>query len=442
LTLTSETLANGYVKVHITGGTLTAATHRKQFSPLLQQLTMEKGSSSGCSGSSDSPTTTCSAEVAVVPHDLHRQVNFAEARPFGTDPFVVVVRRNGHWYVSAAYTALEYMRIDNRLPAADFASANAAALGADTPEEAAREMVVAVAARRWDDVFSLVPPNQLPLYDYRAALAQLLNEHALPLHVTSVAAQADMHGDHATVAVRASGTYNDGGNERTWGIGDDCAYNDVMSWCLSPSLLFVGEGPLTTSGPARVDAVRIAGRWFISPVDTVTKVLDSWIGESDQATVLADVGDYADIPPSGSLVLGREVTAPSPGGRLGPRMYTFEGTAGQQVIGASPLAKAQIEIGSELYGPDGQPLGVNVFAGEVATLPSTGRYKLMVVSIRPGQLSFTLWNAKHAPRIAFRSGSATCVRTATATVCSTGRVSGSAGVQSTASATAKTAARP
>jgi hypothetical protein len=451
LTLTSEPLANGYVKVHLTGGTLSAATHRKEFTPLLQQLTSHSStSSSSCSGSSLSPTTTCSTDAPAPARDVHAQVKFAEARPFDTDPFVVVVRHNGHWYVSAAYTALEYMRIADGLPAADLGSASAASLGAATPEDAARDMVNAVAARRWNEAFALVPPTQLPLYDYRAALAQLLNEHAQPLHVTSLTAQATVNGDHATVAVRASGTYKTDGITENWGVGDACAYNDAMSWCLSPSApLLFGAYPSETSRPTQVQAVRIAGRWFISPIDTVTNVLDAWVGEFDRASVLAVVGDYAEIPPSGSLVLGREVQATSLGGRIGPRVYTFEGTAGQRVIGTSPLVSGNyIGIGGTIYDPNGHGVGASVFDGEVATLPVTGQYKLLVVTVRPGPLRFTLWDAKHAPANSFTAGAESCVRTANAVTCGvqpSGAIqapaAGSESRVSTAT-TATTAARP
>src|SRR5262249_23317888 len=157
-----------------------------------------------------------------------------------------------------------------------------------------------------------------------------------PLRLTSVTANADVHGDRATVAVRAAGTYENEGREETWSVGNDCVSGQVMSWCLSPQLpLFFGSVPHTATAPTNAESVRIGGRWFTSPVSTLTNVIDGWVGELDLRTLYGMVGDFKDIPPDGSLVLGREVTTPAAGGRLAPYAYSFHGTAGQSVIGTS-----------------------------------------------------------------------------------------------------------
>ena len=86
LNLTTEPLGNGYAKVTINAGTFSAATHKAQFSPLMQKVLRESDDNSAQS-------------------DLAK---LAEDDDLPT--FVVAVRRDGRWYVSAAYTVLEYVR--------------------------------------------------------------------------------------------------------------------------------------------------------------------------------------------------------------------------------------------------------------------------------------------------------------------------------------------
>ncbi len=62
---------------------------------------------------------------------------------------MVAVREDGHWYVSAAYTVLEYVREYHRAAPADFGSGvrNISALGADSPDAAVQDSMRALAAR-------------------------------------------------------------------------------------------------------------------------------------------------------------------------------------------------------------------------------------------------------------------------------------------------------
>ena len=112
LNLSTESLADGYAKVTVAGGTISARTDNGRFSPLMQRALR------------NSKNSSAQADLATLGRDE------------GLPTFVMTVQRDGHWYVSAAYTALEYIRVANHLPAADFGSGlrAAATLGADTPE--------------------------------------------------------------------------------------------------------------------------------------------------------------------------------------------------------------------------------------------------------------------------------------------------------------------
>jgi hypothetical protein len=383
LQLASEQLADGYVKVHLTNGTISARVHRDQVSPFVRKVNTSGGAQDFTS-------------------------DFGTARPFDTDPFVVAIRRNGSWYVSAAYTALEYVRAANHLPAADYGSGIAATnLGAVSPDAAAREFVDALAAHDWDKAFSLLPPDEAPLYDYRAGLAQLFNEQHWQFTVTSTDVSAETHGDTATVHVVAKGAFPTGEGQGTWATAGDCIRPHypgdgeslplpLFGYCLSErsSIPLWFDWP-TNSGPATVQAVRRDGRWFLSPVATSLRVLDAWVANFDERRLYTLTNDYADLHPDGAITLGQPTTLHSEAPFLA-YAYTFHGAAGQQLV-ATVRARDAIGIAT-LIGPDGRPAddASDLFGGYPATLPVAGTYKL-VVEPYAADVTFTLWDVKDAP---------------------------------------------
>ncbi len=106
LQLSTQSLGSGYAKVTVDEGTFSASTHKPQFSPLMQKVLRNTRDNSA------------HADLA----------KLAENMDLPT--FVVAVRDGGRWYVSAAYTVLEYIREANQLPAADFGSGDACNLDA------------------------------------------------------------------------------------------------------------------------------------------------------------------------------------------------------------------------------------------------------------------------------------------------------------------------
>src|SRR5204862_3422176 len=110
-----------------------ASTHRAQLSTLLQ-----KAQRDGTDAQSHTDLSTL-------------------ARDSGVSTFVVVIRRDGGWYVSPAYTTLEYIRELNQYPAADFGSAKAAELGAATPDGAVSDALYAWRSANWDRLIALSP---------------------------------------------------------------------------------------------------------------------------------------------------------------------------------------------------------------------------------------------------------------------------------------------
>ena len=84
----------------------------------------------------------------------------------------MTVRHGGRWYVSPVYTALEYAREVAGGPRPTSVRRSAAQLGADTPELAVSDALHAWQAGDWDRLIALAPPDELPVYDYRAWIDQ------------------------------------------------------------------------------------------------------------------------------------------------------------------------------------------------------------------------------------------------------------------------------
>lgn len=83
---------------------------------------------------------------------------------------LATVRDGDGWRVSLFYTAAEAIRIGAHKPP-PAASARIAAIGADTPENAVRQMVDAAAVGKWQRMIELTPPDEMAaLHDYGALL--------------------------------------------------------------------------------------------------------------------------------------------------------------------------------------------------------------------------------------------------------------------------------
>jgi hypothetical protein len=413
LELKTEPLADGYAKVVITSGEFSAETHRAQVSPLLQKAWRD---------GQDGSTKT----------DLSRLTGDS-----GLDTFVVVVRQGGGWYVSPAYTALEYIREANHYPAADFGSAKAknAELGADTPQAAVEDALHAWQASNWSRLIALAPPDELPIYDYRAMIAASATDTEVDFSIDHLSTTATESGDTAIVKLDASGTTGSDGAK--WQVGGSCASfleqasnsDSGSGLCLSGDLagtvpfglmMMGGSAETPKTGPISISAVREGGRWFVSPVTTVLDVVDATVRNIDQRSVYTLLGLAYELPPDGTITLDQPFDVATNQSYYGAKVYEFEGKAGQQVIGEFIGPKALADQYSYVYGTiysaDGElsssvdfqsvPTGLQqdpgYYYGSSAILPKTGKYRLVVEPYSvsdAGSVTLTLWDLAHAPEV-------------------------------------------
>jgi hypothetical protein len=423
LNLATESLGNGYAKVTIDAGTFTAATHKTQFSPLMQTVLRESDDNSSQS-------------------DLAK---LAENDNLPT--FVVAVRHDGRWYVSAAYTVLEYVREYNRVPAADFGSGerNISTLGAESPGAAVQDSMRALEREDWSKLISMAPPSEIPVYDYRDALTTLARRSKAEsdgstsgFTIDSMSTASQVSGDTAKVTLTASGTTDSG----HWSLDGGCfvgpSDEDFSFPCGGDPVYFglVGTPLSGLDKTSTITVVKQSGRWFVSPVSTVLDVLDHFISQLDRRSLFTLLDIPNQIPPDGPLTLGRPIVLPA-GTSQGTKVFTFQGHEGQNLLG---LATAQSKPSStassssyenyppaavRVFAPDGSEFGESgMLDGQSLTLPSDGTYTVVVqrsyLSRRVGDVTVTIWDAADAPAAAKQphDGGSSCTYTLLGASCS------------------------
>jgi hypothetical protein len=411
LHLSTQSLGDGYAKVTVEGGTFTAATNKAKFSALMQKALRN----------TDDNTAESNLAQLVGSHRL--------------PTFVVVVRRGGNWYLSAAYTALEYVREWNELPAADFGSGvhDVATLGADSPDAAVQDSMRALQANDWTKLMSMVSPTEIPVYDYRAALAELIRKNkaetgtpSTNFTIDAMTTKSDVNGDTAKVALSASGKSDSG----KWSVVGGCFTppEQTVAITCGGDGAFIGVIPTAFTGVSQTSQITVVkqdGRWFVSPVGTVLDELDHFLASIDPRALFTLIGIPNQLPPDGALTLGKPFELNATNKYL--QILSFDGHKGQTLLGfaksTSPSATPdQFSFGAtvRLYAPDGSELfdADGLLYGQSVDLPADGKYTFAVQAFGRDDVRVTIWNAADAPPEAKQNnGIGDCTGTASSSTC-------------------------
>jgi hypothetical protein len=444
LHLSTESLGNGYAKVTVDAGTFTAATHKAQFSPLMQKVLR------------DSEDNSSESDLA----------KLASSDDLPT--FVVAVRRDGRWYVSAAYTVLEYIREYNRVPAADFSSGERtiSTLGADSPDAAVQDSMRALQREDWSTLMKMVPPSELPVYDYRDALTTLAERNKAEsdrsksgFTIDSMSTSSQVSGNTAEVSLKASGT-TDSGN---WALDGGCfagPNDEGFSFPCGGDPVYLGLVGTPLSGldrESKITVVKQDGRWFVSPMGTVLDVLDRFISQLDRRSLFTLLDVPNQIPPDGALTLGQPVVLHAGTIDGGTRVLTLHGHAGESLIGHATSKSTATSTSKRtsyyenyppaivrVFAPDGSELdqAADVLDGQSINLPSDGTYTVVLqrsyLSRGVGDVTVTIWDETDAPAAARQSyrGGTSCTYTLLGSTCSSSSSSSSSSSGSTSSGSA------
>ncbi len=387
LDLSTETMADGYVKVTVSSGTLSSQTQNEKFAPVMQRVLRN--------------TTGPKGQV-----DLARL-----AKSLNLPTFVMTVKRGGQWYVSAAYTTLEYIREANQLPPADFGSGvrATATLGADTPDAAVTEAMQALQRSDWKTLISLAPPDEIPVYDYRDALMQLGADNQTHFTIDKLETTSTVSGDTAKVTLHTAGTTDSG----RWALDGGCFKPPLQdrlvstsAWCaLTPYytvLPFYGSSPASVAS-AQVTVVRKDGRWFVSPVGTALDLIDRYVRDFTQRQLYTMLNVPELLPVDATLTLGRPVTQDDRRG--GAYVYALDAHRGDRFLGLvtwdPPAGDSYGGAAVLVYSPDGEVMrdSYDLIDGRGLEIPTDGTYRIVV---RPyfQRITFTVWPEAQAPEAA------------------------------------------
>lgn len=228
----------------------------------------------------------------------------------GVDPFLMAVREDDGWYVSPTYTLLEYVRVLNDLPAADFSEPDVT--GAATQAEAIEATIEAWANSDVDRIIEALPPSQYaPLYAYRDALDELAGDSQSSMDVDAIVEldQVSTFDDDRGTGVNIErGTIelmlDDGYDELTVRIEIDGSCIDASTESDLDGEIEEGrvclddfgdyDGPFEDGIPG-IDRFWLvmreeSGGWFVDPLGT----FGSWITAVDSAAVQDELQQYLD----------------------------------------------------------------------------------------------------------------------------------------------------
>jgi hypothetical protein len=276
----------------------------------------------------------------------------------------------------------------------------------------------ALQASDWTRLLELAPPDEMPLYDYRAALLEWArrNDTRTDFTLTDLSTESQISGDTARVTLNAAGTTESG----NWSVSGGCYTSPdeyapesageqavPVQYCLAKTPISFFDlfwGAPGDDGPSEITTVQREGRWFVSPAGTALDVLDYWVENIDDRGLYTLLGLPEAIPPDGAIRLGETVTVP--GGERGAHVYTLEGRRGQRLLG---LVKSQTtsngsyyENWATVFDASGEPHD-GLFYGDPTELPADGTYLVTMFNYSGADTDVTIWNEDDAPEAARQS---------------------------------------
>jgi hypothetical protein len=279
-------------------------------------------------------------------------------------------------------------------------------------------------------LLALAPPDELPLYEYRAWIAREAAEARSEFTIDAMTTTANVSGDHGVVKLEASGTMGSDGDRSTWQVGGTCpSLGHYLGFSFSddtgsessngPGLCLAGDSGMTIPfgmfamdpapdgravGPVSIRVVRESGRWFVSPVGTVLDMLDSFVEHVDERTLYPLMGLGYRLPPDATLTLNQPLQL-TEATRFG-HVFQFDGQAGQEVVGRIEGDSNRNSYPSaELYTADGEHVAYITFEPNESgccaypeQLHGTESYRLVMMEPLPAGVTLTLFDTDHAPK--------------------------------------------
>jgi len=335
------------------------------------------------------------------------------ARPIASSTPIAVVKRSGRWYVSLWYTVAENARISAGKPMPVIAD-RPVPIGADTPEAAVERLIRETARLDPRIVIGMLDPEEMAaLYDYaplflpeaEAAANDALQAAAdsgFEWSIDSISLSSTPDGDLASVSldaieatltspdinghlkladgkvdidVTATIAYDNGDMvTTTYGIHDGCTIVETDSPDMGPGynscddqsglgifgggLFMMPAQAVSGAGSADFGVIthRVDGKWFVSPIRTVTTAIITSlkaVNPDDLATALDSLSELFSGQFAGSDSVstfgsaegqGFAVPAPVPTGSTAPADLPGLGTVADFDLVNAALLPADLQV--------------------------------------------------------------------------------------------------
>ncbi len=179
LTYEVEELGPDVAKVTVTGGSIDYDVRRSRLAPKVQAVIeqqMEEEDADEAEGQEPEEPDELDERTtgSVTADDLRYQPDGSGPEQ---DPFLMMVKRDGGWYVSPMYTAAEYVAALNGLSPGRFDEEEDAEATAESPTEAVEQLSEAIADIDADAATAQLSDDELAiLRSYRAGVAELIDQ--------------------------------------------------------------------------------------------------------------------------------------------------------------------------------------------------------------------------------------------------------------------------
>jgi hypothetical protein len=380
LTYKVEELGSDVAKVTVTGGSLGYDVRTSQLAPqvqaILEQEAADDDDDPGVPPKEPEERTTGSFTPEDIPFEGEDRGR--------VDAFLMMVKRDGGWYVSPMYTAAEYVVELNGFSPGNFDEKDAEAT-ADSPTEAVERLSEAIADADADAATAQLSDDELAiLRTYRAALTELIDdsftldgdiEDTFSATIESLELEEEPLDDGAVkvviTAVRGTATWTEDGDEQrsdfTWdgrclaitsddsGDSEDCITGDTRRLGLTEAFLV---------------AVEEDGGWRVSPVSTLLEYGRQILPHLDRPLVNRLTALQYTDDATGEVTLGEPVEVKL--NDAGYAVYDLELDEGD----AFTYSVEEDEAYALLYGPDGR--FVDGFGFDVVEITTAGTYKVVI----------------------------------------------------------------
>jgi hypothetical protein len=363
-----EELGDDVAKVTVTDGSLRYDVETEDFGPMVRD------------GAGDDKYD----ESGTVGQDELRYEIDGDRR----DPFIMVVKRNGGWYVSPFFTLAEYIVDAGDLPEGDFDADMKGKADAESPEDAVRDLATAIEKVDAGEVLDVLASDADVLRAYRDSITQGFEESLedcqdecnVELTIDELELDsAELGPDTSKVTITsASGTaaYDDEDGDRvesTFEYDGECVTATVDGETEEPECFDATSRRMGVDSVFLV-AVKDDGRWAVSPVATLLEYGRVVLDAVDDNLMRRVAGTQSEVEDPEKVTFGESFEAEL--NDAGWATYAIDLEEGTEVMVEVDDSSLEDDGATGILFDEG---GSQVGYQDIVTIEEDGTYRLLII---------------------------------------------------------------